>query len=78
MAVVDSTQQRAAIRARWERTARERAAKTLTDWTRDRSAAVEPLAPHEVAAIVGLAAVIDARVRADADARNGADEAVSR
>ncbi len=64
MAVLNSDQQRAAIRARWERDAPERAAKTLADWTRNRSAAVEPLAPHEVAAIVGLAAVIDARVRA--------------
>jgi hypothetical protein len=61
-----SEQQRAAIRARWDRSAPERAAKALTAWARDKSAVLEPIAPHEVAALVHLAAVVDARVRARA------------
>ena len=64
MAAASSEQQRAAIRARWDRTAPERAAQALTAWARDKSAALEPIAPHEVAALVHLAAVVDARVRA--------------
>lgn len=64
MAAVNFEQQRAAIRARWDRTAPERAARALAEWTRDKSPALELIAPHEVAALVHLAAVIDARVRA--------------
>jgi hypothetical protein len=64
MAAASSEQQRAAIRARWDRTAPERAVKTLTAWARDKSGALEPIAPHEIAAIVHLAAILDARVRA--------------
>jgi hypothetical protein len=59
-----ATNQRAAIRARWDRTAPERAAKALTAWAQDKSAALEPIAPHEVAALIHLAAILDARVRA--------------
>lgn len=57
-------QQRAAIRSRWDRTAPERAAKALTAWAAEKSPALEPIAPHEVAALVHLAAAIDAQVRA--------------
>lgn len=64
MAAASSEQQRAAIRARWNRTAPERAVKALTAWTAEKSAALEPIAPHEVAALVHLAAILDARVRA--------------
>jgi hypothetical protein len=53
---------RNAVTARWARTAPQRAAKELTDWAKRSAAALEPLAPHEVAAVAHLAAAIDARL----------------
>jgi hypothetical protein len=53
---------RAAVRARWARSAPQRAAKELTDWARRSASALEPFAPHEIAAVGHLAAIIDARV----------------
>jgi hypothetical protein len=55
---------RNAVAARWARTAPQRAARQLTDWAQRSASALEPLAPHEVAAVGHLASIIDARVAA--------------
>jgi hypothetical protein len=54
---------RNAVRTRHERTAPNRAADALTAWARDRSGALEPLFPHEVAVITSLAEHIGEVVR---------------
>ena len=51
-----------AVRARWARTGPRRAADALNDWAERWASALEPFAPHEAAAVVHLAAIIDARV----------------
>jgi hypothetical protein len=53
---------RNAVAARWARSAPQRAANELTDWAQRWAPTLEPLAPHEIAAVGHLAAVIDARV----------------
>ena len=53
---------RNAVAARWARTAPRRAADALTTWAQSSASALEPLCPHEVAAVAHLAAVIDARL----------------
>lgn len=60
---------RNALEERWARSAPQRAAAALTEWAERHASALEPLAPHECAAIGHLAAIIDARLaKAAADA----------